>query len=278
MTAKYRYDVVGRKFTGQKRDNETGLDYFEARYFSAPLGRFTSPDPLLNSGRPNNPQTWNRYAYVLNNPLRFIDPTGLYEWDTDNCKKDDTKCQEKRDADRNWFRNAVETLDEAIRIAEGNPDLWLELGELTLIRSLIGTEGDKGYIVSFDISKTKGQSGLSSGKNVYLNPSMVANRINQWNERGKAFDFRVESAGATVHEFAHKLDLGTAKSVLDTTLLRLNETQAYRIQSHVNRIFNKESAWELWNPSWSKIDALKLRDAAIGRNVEESVKKSFGQR
>lgn len=43
-------------------------------------GRFTSPDPLLSSGRIENPQTWNRYAYVLNNPLLYIDPLGLYEW------------------------------------------------------------------------------------------------------------------------------------------------------------------------------------------------------
>ena len=57
----------------------TGLDYFGARYFSGAQGRFTSPDPLLASGRPENPQTWNRYAYVSNNPLRSIDPTGLEE-------------------------------------------------------------------------------------------------------------------------------------------------------------------------------------------------------
>jgi len=44
------------------------------------LGRFTSPDPLLTSGRPTAPQTWNRYTYSLNNPLVFIDPTGLWEW------------------------------------------------------------------------------------------------------------------------------------------------------------------------------------------------------
>src|SRR6185437_15004712 len=48
-----------------------------ARYFSSAQGRFTSVDPLAASGKPMNPQTWNRYAYVLNNPLRLIDPTGL---------------------------------------------------------------------------------------------------------------------------------------------------------------------------------------------------------
>jgi RHS repeat-associated protein len=69
------------KFTGKERDSESGLDNFGARFDSSSLGRFTSPDPLLNSGRPGNPQTWNRYAYALNNPLRIVDPTGLRDWD-----------------------------------------------------------------------------------------------------------------------------------------------------------------------------------------------------
>jgi RHS repeat-associated protein len=73
-------DDLRQKFTGKERDIETGLDYFGARYFASTQGRFTSPDPLLSSGRPEMPESWNRYAYTLNNPLKFIDPDGLYEW------------------------------------------------------------------------------------------------------------------------------------------------------------------------------------------------------
>ena len=40
-------------------------------------GRFTSPDPLMASATVANPQTWNRYGYVVNNPLKFIDPSGM---------------------------------------------------------------------------------------------------------------------------------------------------------------------------------------------------------
>jgi len=47
-------------------------------------GRFISVDPLLSSGRPEMPQAWNRYSYTLNNPLRYIDPTGLFTIATKN--------------------------------------------------------------------------------------------------------------------------------------------------------------------------------------------------
>ncbi len=73
--------VNAYKFTGKERDSETGLDYFGARYYGSTMGRFLSVDPLLSTLRPENPQTLNRYAYTLNNPLRYTDPTGKYEED-----------------------------------------------------------------------------------------------------------------------------------------------------------------------------------------------------
>ncbi|HEY0097929.1 MAG TPA: polymorphic toxin-type HINT domain-containing protein [Pyrinomonadaceae bacterium] len=73
----YASDAVRQKFTGYERDSETGLDYAQARYHSPTQGRFISPDPLLSSGVPANPQSWNRYTYVLNNPLALVDPSGL---------------------------------------------------------------------------------------------------------------------------------------------------------------------------------------------------------
>lgn len=58
-------------FTGQMRDGETGLDYFGERYFSAAQGRFTSPDALIMKKEwVSDPQRWNHYAYVRNNPLK----------------------------------------------------------------------------------------------------------------------------------------------------------------------------------------------------------------
>lgn len=69
-------DGVRQQFTGAERDAETGLDFMQARYYGSTLGRFTSVDPLMASAKLGNPQTWNRYTYALNNPLRYIDPSG----------------------------------------------------------------------------------------------------------------------------------------------------------------------------------------------------------
>ena len=57
------------------RDGETGQDYAEARMYEVRTGRFAAPDPVFGSTA--DPQQWNRYAYALNSPLIFTDPTGL---------------------------------------------------------------------------------------------------------------------------------------------------------------------------------------------------------
>ncbi|GIU80939.1 MAG: hypothetical protein KatS3mg006_0003 [Pyrinomonadaceae bacterium] len=74
----YGGDAVRQKFTGYERDSESGLDFAQARMFAYNHGRFTSPDPLAASANPIRPQSWNRYVYVLNSPLRLIDPTGMF--------------------------------------------------------------------------------------------------------------------------------------------------------------------------------------------------------
>lgn len=65
------------KFTGKERDAESGNDNFGARYFASSWGRFLSPDPSNAGARTIDPQSWNGYAYVGNNPLRFTDSTGM---------------------------------------------------------------------------------------------------------------------------------------------------------------------------------------------------------
>lgn len=83
-----------KKWAQLERDDETGLDYAQARYYSSAMGRFTSPDEFAGgadelfdfaddaAANPTfyadltNPQSLNKYQYSLNNPLRYVDPNG----------------------------------------------------------------------------------------------------------------------------------------------------------------------------------------------------------
>lgn len=70
--------VTTKRFTGQYHENgltqSEGLSYYNARWYDAKLGRFLSADSIVPGSA--NPQAFNRYSYVLNNPLKYIDPTG----------------------------------------------------------------------------------------------------------------------------------------------------------------------------------------------------------
>jgi len=100
------------KFTGKERDQETGNDYFGARYLSAAQGRWTIPDwsargeavPYANLG---DPQTLNLYGYLRNNPLgtRDVDGHG-------SCKDKPGECRTIRDAVANG-----QSIDQGIQAA-----------------------------------------------------------------------------------------------------------------------------------------------------------------
>lgn len=64
------------KFTGKEYDSESGLDNFGARYYASTMGRFMVPDKPFNDQASGDPQSWNMYSYVRNNPLKNTDPTG----------------------------------------------------------------------------------------------------------------------------------------------------------------------------------------------------------
>ncbi len=69
---------VSNRYTGQIFDSDTGLYYYNARYYDPVIGRFTQPDSMVTD--PANPQDYNRYSYVHNNPLNQTDPSGHGNW------------------------------------------------------------------------------------------------------------------------------------------------------------------------------------------------------
>jgi RHS repeat-associated protein len=80
---------VFHTYTGQEEDDELGLYNYKARLYDPLLGRFISPDPI--DPDPEDPQTLNRYAYVLNNPLKYVDPTGFSTWIDDQGFVEDVR-------------------------------------------------------------------------------------------------------------------------------------------------------------------------------------------
>jgi RHS repeat-associated protein len=63
-------------YTGQTYDVETGLYYYKSRYYNPELGRFIQGDTVVPDAK--NLQAYNRYSYVANNPLKFVDPSGHF--------------------------------------------------------------------------------------------------------------------------------------------------------------------------------------------------------
>jgi RHS repeat-associated protein len=142
-----------RLFTGQRLD-DTGLYYYNARYYDPTLGRFISPDPLVQS--PMNPQSLNRYSYVFNNPLKYIDPSGrLTEDEIDETfGKGTAKDLQSKGYDKAWY-NALRTADYGdvillefergyiyYELTESGLQQYSTCGEESVAQQLISQEGN----------------------------------------------------------------------------------------------------------------------------------------
>jgi RHS repeat-associated protein len=122
------------KFTGKERDPESGLDNFAARYDASNIGRFMSVDSLslsaLADSRLGDPQSWNVYAYVRNNPLNLIDPTGMLY-----CKADYSSCisdaqyndMRAKKFDPNWVFYTVHIDDRLLEALGMTPTQFVSL-------------------------------------------------------------------------------------------------------------------------------------------------------
>jgi RHS repeat-associated protein len=78
-------DPTRKGYTGYEKDGESSLEFAQARYYSTTHGRYTSVYPLTASASIRNPQTFNRYTYVLNSPYKYTDPLGLLPLGSRSC-------------------------------------------------------------------------------------------------------------------------------------------------------------------------------------------------
>ena len=105
-TLNYASDGIRQKFTSYERDDETDLDFAQARMHNYNFGRFTSTDPSPESTDLTMPQSINRYIYVMNNPYLYIDPTGMIWVKKAGCSG--SSCQPEWIDDEEWNKYSDE--------------------------------------------------------------------------------------------------------------------------------------------------------------------------
>ena len=136
-------------FTSKELDKDTDFYYYGTRYYDPKFSHFVQPDPFIADVY--NPQSLNRYSYVLNNPYKYVDPSGNTPWDV---------------VDVGLFILDLKTVSE-------NPSLenvgWATLSAVSLIPILPNVAGyvrygDKAVDVAKNLNKVEsvGEAGLKS--------------------------------------------------------------------------------------------------------------------
>jgi RHS repeat-associated protein len=171
-----------RHFTGHERDYNSGttienteyLDYMHARYYRPSMGRFLSVDPVLDIKRSiREPQSWNRYGYVVNNPINRIDPDGRMdgnglgepvEWRCSGCTRAEAMEQSNQIAKGTAIGAAVilsALVPDPSDLLVGTAAF--ALGRRLLIRvAAFGRGADDTMQFIFDAQRQKGNFGLGS--------------------------------------------------------------------------------------------------------------------
>jgi RHS repeat-associated protein len=162
-----------QKFAGYERDSETGLDYAINRYHASTQGRFTSPDPYniffeKEKGQDerereqilrnyiSQPQIWNKYVYVLNNPLKYVDPDGRRELTADDWRRLNRLNDEYKKADAAGdtdLRDAVGKAINEIAVAiDAVPQGTADPANLKAVFFAIDKLGDTSYGLAGTVS------------------------------------------------------------------------------------------------------------------------------
>jgi len=215
-------ETLNTLFSGKYRDPElvssamaSGLDFFGARYFSGAQRRMTSPDSfmimMLAEDREQlnaylgNPQNWNRYAYALNNPLRYTDPTGLDPISLEDCQN-----------------NPECTVVKVNVILDQNANIYDQDGNLQqdyqdkLDSQLAQAADEYGNAnIAFDVNDTSGTitaddtvtGGVAGALNVVVNDSRDSYASNSWiGSSGNSYtrlNIGTSETNTIAHEFAH---------------------------------------------------------------------------
>jgi hypothetical protein len=225
-----------------------------------------SPDPLLNSGRPWDPQTWNRYAYARNNFLNILDPTGLYNT-PDHCNDGDKKCKKQLNKHREELRKAVEKLTEKVeKMKDGQEKARLQAS----LKALGTAEDGNNVFVKFGATgdgsaATTVATYNADSKETSFNVTLDTNMM----------DSRDEMAIDAAHEGTHVADISDPRYANSATTLsdfsleyRGYQTSAWAAQAlGFSPLAYENGSNVIWNSSWAAVDRQTHMDRGITQHV-----------
>jgi hypothetical protein len=253
------------------------LDYFGARYYSGAQGRFASPDPMLNSGRPDIPQSWNRYAYAFNNPITFFDPNGLWSWEASDCGGN-AACDEYYIFNQKRFRGGMKYLKSARdQFDEASP----EYNRLKTAYDAYGEENKTKTNIVVGFAPLSGMDAGRTSTTDSVNFSVTFDPARMGNAKDLACDIGHEGT-----HIANKIRIKGGADALSpfSEEFRAYETSAFVFQgiytprqsASVSATFNSNrparkvyGGFEIWNINWAPNDAATLRDKGITNRVKK---------
>jgi RHS repeat-associated protein len=189
------------RYTGQ-REGSFGLYFYGARWYDSYLNRFVQADDLIPE--PKNAQAWDRYAYTLNNPVRYTDPSGNCTGDPRNPKNRDHPCWEKLQRIREKYGDFIDVDSD---FSLGQLDYMLRALDAAAsafggISKFAAATGSFSIILGGDRGAPTGIFGqvtlYGSDFGNYLKPSYILYRI--LHEIGHIFDFH----GAGLNSYYYK--------------------------------------------------------------------------
>jgi RHS repeat-associated protein len=257
------------RFTGHERDfaqlsrivTTPYLDYMHARYYSATVGRFLSVDPLLDKKSAlENPQAWNRYAYVRNSAMTFTDPTGKYmcEASPEQCKK-------------------IELGIRVLRFAAADALMAGKTGSFVLYRAaaFLGKTGqNNGVFVQVANLAVGTRAGTDTS--LFGRTDITFDRAFIRGVVGSSFVDLADVAASAAHEADHgdwNKEIGQGMLLFGSAFRRFRvaqEKRAYMTEAFVYQSLGVDDPSRVWTPSggWNSEE--------LDRAAERSVAASLG--